>query len=147
MKRFSVFGEYQLVFDLYPMCEFSPYIPSYNTSEEVVNQLGEDAEVKTFNVMCLEDEKFEELCELYEDSKTTIAHNGLQKRKLFMEVLERQKIAFQKGKKWDPYIYTSKKTKREKVDQSTARIADKEESADGSDSPELPTEIKLYDEE
>jgi hypothetical protein len=38
--------------------------------------------------MCLEDEKFEELCELYEDSKTTIAHNGLQKRKLFMEVLE-----------------------------------------------------------
>ena len=37
MKRFSVFGEYQLVFDLYPMCEFSPYIPGYNTSEEVVN--------------------------------------------------------------------------------------------------------------
>jgi hypothetical protein len=37
LKRFSVFGEYQLVFDLYPMCEFSPYVPSYNASPEVMD--------------------------------------------------------------------------------------------------------------
>ena len=88
MKRHSIFGDYQLAFDLYPMMEFSPYSVSNDTPKEVVSQLGEDAEVTTFNVMCLEDEKFQELCELYEESAKTIQYNGLQKRKVFMDKLE-----------------------------------------------------------
>ena len=72
MKRNSIYGDYQLAFDLYPMMEFSPYVMNNETPQEVASQLGEDAELTTFNVMCLDGEKFLELCELYEESFKTI---------------------------------------------------------------------------
>ena len=35
-KRHYVFGDYQLVFDLFPMCEFSPYVPNHNTPPHII---------------------------------------------------------------------------------------------------------------
>ena len=88
MKRHSIFGDYQLMFDLYPMMQFSPFGHSNITPKSVIAKLGEDAEVDVHNVMCLEGEIFENLCDLYPDSKQTIAHASLKKRKLFMDKLE-----------------------------------------------------------
>ena len=83
-----------MVFDLYPMVEFCPFVPQSNTPDEVIEKLGDDANVSVFNVMCLDDEHFEELCDLYPDSKETIALFGMNKRKVFMEKLEEQRKCF-----------------------------------------------------
>ena len=65
MPRYSVFGEYQLLFDLYPRMEFCPYVPNKWISRETIKELGPDINVDEFVVMCLSKEDFEELCDLY----------------------------------------------------------------------------------
>ena len=65
LTRYTVFGDYQLLFDLYPRMEFCPLQPNYEMSKDVVKQLGEDLNVEEHRVMCLEADKFKDLCELY----------------------------------------------------------------------------------
>lgn len=65
MPRYAVFGDYQLLFDLYPRMEFCPYMISRSTPPAVLEDLGEEAEVEEHSVMCLEGDVFTDLCELY----------------------------------------------------------------------------------
>lgn len=84
IKPFSVFGDFQLIQDTEPGWDFSPYVPNNKTPLSVLNELGPDAEVDVFNIMALDGDKFEELCDLYPDSRQTILKNALGRRKLFM---------------------------------------------------------------
>ena len=36
MKRYNVYGDYQMIHSLYPMVEFCPYCPDNNTPEVVI---------------------------------------------------------------------------------------------------------------
>lgn len=65
MPRHAVFGDYQLLFDLYPRMEFCPFVAGNTTSPETLEDLGIDGVVEEFRVMCLSSEDFHELCELY----------------------------------------------------------------------------------
>jgi len=65
MPRHGVFGDYQLLFDLYPRMEFCPYVPGRTTSPENFADLGEDAFVDDLRVMCLAGDVFLDLCNLY----------------------------------------------------------------------------------
>lgn len=65
MPRHAVFGDYQLLFDLYPRMEFCPFVPGKTTSAETLKSLGVDGMVDEYRVMCLGAEDFHSLCELY----------------------------------------------------------------------------------
>ena len=43
MPRHAVYGDYQLLFDLYPRMEFCPFVPNQQTPDEQLIELGEDA--------------------------------------------------------------------------------------------------------
>lgn len=90
MPRYSVFGEYQLLFDLYPRMEFCPFVPGKTTSRETLEELGADGDVEEFRVMCLSSDDFEELCDLYPGTAESLKIQGLKKRKLFMDCLLKQ---------------------------------------------------------
>ena len=87
MPRHAVFGDYQLLFDLYPRMEFCPFIPNRTTPPHFLEDLGEDAEVDEFSVMCLEGDVFMDLCELYPQTASSLKIQSLKKRKLFMNCL------------------------------------------------------------
>lgn len=53
MPRHTVYGDYQLLFDLYPLMDLCPFLPSSTTPQEIVEDLGEDAKVDYFKCMCL----------------------------------------------------------------------------------------------
>ena len=65
MPRHAVFGDYQLLFDLYPRMEFCPFVPGHTTNAETLADLGVDGDVEEFRVMCLSSTHFHELCDLY----------------------------------------------------------------------------------
>ena len=65
MPRHAVFGDYQLLFDLYPRMEFCPYRVGRTTTVAMLESLGEDANVDEYRVMCLDAEVFSNLCRLY----------------------------------------------------------------------------------
>ena len=65
MPRHAVFGDYQLLFDLYPRMEFCPFVPGRKTEEQHKLDLGEDYDVEEFRVMCLKEDIFRDLCDLY----------------------------------------------------------------------------------
>ena len=65
MPRHAVFGDYQLLLDLYPNVEVCPFVPAISTRPELKEDLGEDAVVDEFRIMCLKSDVFSELCELY----------------------------------------------------------------------------------
>ena len=88
MVRYGVFGDYQLLFDLYPRIELCPYVPSRDTDPEVLKSIGEDAEIEEFRVMCLAEDEFHDLCELYPMTRESLKIQGLKKRKMFMNCLK-----------------------------------------------------------
>ena len=65
LSRYTVLGDYQLLFDLYPHMEFCPLLPNSETSQEVIESLSEDLYVEEHRVMCLEAKVFKNLCLLY----------------------------------------------------------------------------------
>ena len=65
MPRHAVFGEYQMLFDLYPRIEFCPFVPNSKTPKETIKDLGDDAYVEEYRAMCLDGEVFLNLCKLY----------------------------------------------------------------------------------
>lgn len=65
LSRYTVFGDYQLLFDLYPRMEFCPFVPNLHTKAQIMEDLGKDAKAEEFRVMCLEGDVFERLCSLY----------------------------------------------------------------------------------
>lgn len=59
-----------------------------------------------FMCMCLDGDKFEELCDLYPESRELIAKRGLIKRKLFVDNLKRQRdLGESNAKNFKPFIY------------------------------------------
>ena len=88
MPRHAVFGEYQLLFDLYPRIEFCPFVPNNKTPAEDIKQLGSDAYVDEYRVMCLDGEVFLNLCNLYPQTAESLKIQGLKKRKMFMSILK-----------------------------------------------------------
>lgn len=58
VTRHNVFGDYQLLFDLYPHMEFCPFRPNMHTEKEIVQELGPDGNVDEWRVMCLAAEDF-----------------------------------------------------------------------------------------
>ena len=85
LPRHTVFGDYQLLFDLYPRMEFCPFSPGQCTSKANMKELGADGKVSEWRAMCLAAEDFEELCELYPDTAESLKVQGLMKRKMFMK--------------------------------------------------------------
>ena len=99
MPRHAVFGDYQLLFDLYPRMEFCPFVPGRKTEEQHKLDLGEDYDVEEFRVMCLKEDIFRDLCDLYPQTQESLKILGLKKRKMFMECLKLQEDEAQAGKK------------------------------------------------
>ena len=62
LKKSSVFGDYQLLFDLNTYMEMCPYVPGRYTSEKIKDLLEFDCETQDYRLMCLKKEDFEELC-------------------------------------------------------------------------------------
>ena len=99
MPRHGVFGDYQLLFDIFPKCEFCPFIPSKATNLETMAQLGADGHVEEHRVMCLSKEKFTDLCELYPQTAESLKLQGLKKRKMFLDSLTMQEVVAKTGRK------------------------------------------------
>jgi len=98
MPRHAVFGDYQLLFDMYPKIEFCPFTPSIRTKPETISELGEDSHVDEFRVMCLSADVFADLCELYPATAESLKIQGLRKRKMFMRMLKQQEEEAREGK-------------------------------------------------
>ena len=62
------------------------------------DDLGADAQVDEKRVMCLDSEVFQDLCDLYPQTKETLKILGLKKRRLFMECLKLQEDEAAQGK-------------------------------------------------
>ena len=90
LARSSVFGDYQLLFDLYPRVELAPFTMNKSISKLVRQQLGEDLLVEEYGVMCIVAETFMKLCELYPESAEVLKVKSLKKRLLFMQCLKQQ---------------------------------------------------------
>ena len=88
IPRHAVFGDYQILEDRYPECNFCLFVPGSTISKEVIDDLGEDAHVEVYKVMCLQDEVLLNLCELYPESKESLKLLGLKKRKMFVSMFE-----------------------------------------------------------
>ena len=59
-------------------------------NQDVVEQLGEDLHVEEHRVMCLQADKFKDLCELYPQTAQSLQIQGLKKRNLFINCLRLQ---------------------------------------------------------
>ena len=68
LKQSSVFGDYQLLFDLNTCMEMCPYVPGRYTSQKICEILEFDCEMQDYRLMCLRNTDFKELCELYPDT-------------------------------------------------------------------------------
>jgi len=64
----------------------------------VFEDLGPDAQVDEKRVMCLDADVFNDLCNLYPQTKETLKILGLKKRRLFMECLKLQEDEAAMGK-------------------------------------------------
>lgn len=98
MPRHTVYGDYQLFFDVYPLMNVCPFWPSSTTEREVIEDLGEDAKVEQLVCMCLNLDVLEDLCELYPSSADTLKILGLKKRKMFLSMLDLQEEEVKAGK-------------------------------------------------
>ena len=98
MPRHGVFGDYQLLFDLYPRMEFCPFVPGRTTDAQTLKDLEQDGEVEEFRVMCLSADDFNQLCDLYPQTQESLKILGLKKRKMFMQILHLQEEEAQAGK-------------------------------------------------
>lgn len=99
MPRHAVFGDYQLLFDLYPLMEFCPFVAGRSTSPETLEDLGEDAAVDEYRVMCLAEDVFLNLCDLYPKTKESLKILGLKKRRMFINCLSLQEEEAGMGKR------------------------------------------------
>ena len=99
LPRHTVFGDYQILFDTYPRMELSPFFIRKKTSEQIIYELGIEAEVEELGVMCLKSETLNELCDLYPQTAETLKIEGLRKRKLFLDCLKKQEAEAASGMK------------------------------------------------
>ena len=97
MARHAVFGDYQLPFDLYPKVDFCPYVPSKSTNRLILKELGQDASVDEFRVMCLSKEDFLDLCDFYPLTAESLKIQSLKKRKMFLDCMKMKEFASMAG--------------------------------------------------
>ena len=71
-----------------------------------MHSIGQDREVSEFRAMCLSDEDFEELCELYPNTREILKLRSLIKRSIFMRCMKKQEEEAKLGnKKLTTFIY------------------------------------------
>ena len=58
-----------------------------------------------FKVMCLEKDKFTQLCDLYPNSRNHIKINSLMKRRYFLQNMKQQLKHEEQGLVWEPKVY------------------------------------------
>ena len=101
LPQHSQFGDYQLIFDL--RCSF---VVKVGGKENIFNKFQNRMERTTF--LCVPDEYFQELLELFPKSKNIVLKRALERRKVWTNQLEKLEVYMAKKKLKTKY---QKKTK------------------------------------
>ena len=86
LPRNTVYGDYQILFDLYPNCDFRTYVPDSKFPEEKANyeNIGlpdEDIEPEgEYVLMQVESSILKNLCELYPETSDNLRYRSLDRR-------------------------------------------------------------------
>ena len=86
LPRHTVYGDYQILFDLYPNCDFSTYVPDERFPEEKsfyahMQLPDEDLEPEgEYVLMQVEASRLKNLCELYPETSDNLRYRSLDRR-------------------------------------------------------------------
>ena len=88
-----------MLFDLYPRVDFCPYVPNKCSNRSILKELGQDASVDEYRVMCLSKEDFLNLCDFYPLTAESLKIQGLKKRKMFLDYMKMKEFVSMAGYK------------------------------------------------
>ena len=90
LPKYRIYGDYQILHDLFPNFDFATYM--YDQRDNEVNEriAREDINVETYVVMCLDAEKLEDLCELYPMTAKSLKIRALDRREFFLKEMQKQ---------------------------------------------------------
>ena len=91
-------GDYQLLFDLYPNMDFKTYVHDFRHAA-VENYLRqEDFDATEYVVMELDADIFQELCQLYPRTCTSLKYRALDRRNFFLKTMQAQEKEYGLGR-------------------------------------------------
>ena len=83
LPRYSIYGDFQILHDLYPTIDMRTYIYDHR-HEDVINTIPkDDIVVDEYVVMCLDSEKLNNLCDLYPKTGKDLRCRALDRRSYF----------------------------------------------------------------
>ena len=84
LPKYSIYGDYQILHDLYPTIDMRTYIADHRHIDVHNKLTKEDLEVDEYVVMCLDSEKLLELCDLYPRTGQSLNYRALDRRAFFL---------------------------------------------------------------
>ena len=77
MPAGSIWGDYQLLFDLSPVVEVRPFIPNNGTTIDILQQVEQfdgGIEPEFYETMCLRKDRLAQLCDLFPKTANTLKY-------------------------------------------------------------------------
>ena len=91
LPRNTIYGDYQILFDLYLNIDFRTYVEIPDETELFAHLPAEDTEKDgEYVFMCVPAESVKDLCDLYHATSETIKYKSLDRRHYYMKCMDRQ---------------------------------------------------------
>ena len=79
----KTFGDYQILFDLFPNFDFKTYVPQDETDRHSFQDIE-------YSVMCLSTKVMKHLCWLYPSTAMSLKYRALDRRNYFLKTMQDQ---------------------------------------------------------
>ena len=94
----KTYGDYQILFDLYPNFDFRTYVTDHRHASAEKYLTRSDLESKQYIVMTFAADRFNRLCQLYPRTRLSLQYRAIDRRNFFLKVMQEQEKEYGLGK-------------------------------------------------
>ena len=88
IKSGKTYGDYQILFDLYPNFDFKTYVTDHRQTHVETHLTKNDMESKEYVVMTLSAEVIRDLCNLYPRTRLSLEYRAIDRRNFFLKTMQ-----------------------------------------------------------